>query len=70
MSSQPQQVPGGVEQLTGQVDREADPVWAVLVAQQHPGFPEPIAVLAMGKVWRKADVQAWIREHRPELAGE
>lgn len=32
------------------------------------GFPDPIATLTMGKVWRKADVVAWIREHRPELA--
>jgi prophage regulatory protein len=24
-----------------------------------PGFPQPDAVLAMGKVWRKADILAW-----------
>jgi len=31
-------------------------------------FPEPGAVLAMGQVWATEDVEAWIREHRPELA--
>lgn len=31
-------------------------------------FPEPIAHLAMGQVWETKDVEAWIREKRPELA--
>jgi prophage regulatory protein len=31
-------------------------------------FPEPIAHLAMGQVWDTHDVEAWIRERRPELA--
>lgn len=31
-------------------------------------FPEPIAHLAMGQVWETSDVEAWIRERRPELA--
>jgi predicted DNA-binding transcriptional regulator AlpA len=30
-------------------------------------FPEPYAVLRMGSVWAAEDVEAWIREHRPEL---
>ncbi len=30
-------------------------------------FPEPIAHLAMGQVWDTEDVEAWIRERRPEL---
>lgn len=30
-------------------------------------FPAPMAHLAMGQVWRTADVEAWIRERRPEL---
>jgi predicted DNA-binding transcriptional regulator AlpA len=29
-------------------------------------FPQPIADLAQGKVWRTDDVDRWIREHRPE----
>ncbi|MGY3516644.1 hypothetical protein ACVMYR_10070 [Micromonospora sp. PTRAS2] len=34
------------------------------------GFPDPYVTLTMGKVWRKSDVEAWIRDHRPELAEE
>lgn len=30
-------------------------------------FPEPWRELAMGKVWRSTDVEAWIKVHRPEL---
>jgi prophage regulatory protein len=31
-------------------------------------FPEPYQVLTMGAVWDVEDVEAWIRERRPELA--
>ncbi len=31
-------------------------------------FPRPRWTLAMGKVWWREDVEAWIRENRPELA--
>ena len=27
-------------------------------------FPAPVAVLDMGKVWRRADVEAWVLAHR------
>ncbi|MGC4771477.1 helix-turn-helix transcriptional regulator [Micromonospora sp. DT44] len=40
----------------------------VYVITSHRNFPEPVADLVQGKVWRKSDVMAWIREHRPELA--
>lgn len=30
-------------------------------------FPEPFQVLAMGSVWLSADVEAWIKVHRPHL---
>jgi predicted DNA-binding transcriptional regulator AlpA len=33
-------------------------------------FPKPVAELSMGNVWHTADVEAWIAEHRPELAEE
>lgn len=33
-------------------------------------FPEPWRELAMGKVWRSTDVEAWVRQHRPELIDE
>lgn len=29
-----------------------------------PGFPTPVAVLAMGKVWQRGDVRRWAEEHR------
>lgn len=32
---------------------------------QRPDFPEPVAVLDMGKVWSSADVERWVAEHRP-----
>lgn len=35
---------------------------------QRRNFPEPIAQLDMGNVWLTEEVEAWIREHRPELA--
>jgi predicted DNA-binding transcriptional regulator AlpA len=31
-------------------------------------FPAPYAVLTMGSVWAADDVEAWIQQHRPELA--
>lgn len=34
------------------------------------GFPDPAYELAMGRIWLAADVEAWIKTHRPELAGE
>lgn len=30
-------------------------------------FPEPWRELAMGKVWRSTDVEAWIADKRPHL---
>lgn len=50
--------------MLGNVSRQR----ASVIANQR-NFPEPVAVLAMGKIWRRSDVAAWIREHRPELAG-
>jgi predicted DNA-binding transcriptional regulator AlpA len=35
---------------------------------QRRNFPEPIAQLEMGNVWLADDVEAWIAEHRPQLA--
>ncbi|QOC90028.1 helix-turn-helix transcriptional regulator [Micromonospora craniellae] len=37
----------------------------------RPTFPEPIGVVSgRTRVWRKADVEAWIREHRPHQADD
>lgn len=30
-------------------------------------FPDPVAVLSVGRIWRAEDVERWIREHRPDL---
>jgi predicted DNA-binding transcriptional regulator AlpA len=30
---------------------------------RRDGFPEPEAVLDMGKVWKRADVEEWARDH-------
>ncbi|WP_410812368.1 hypothetical protein [Micromonospora sp. 067-2] len=49
--------------MLGNVSRQR----ASVIANQR-NFPEPVAVLAMGKVWRKSDVAAWIKEYRPESA--
>lgn len=38
------------------------------VITRQKGFPEPYEELVMGSVWLVEDVEAWIREHRPELA--
>jgi hypothetical protein len=51
--------------MLGNVSRQR-----VNVVTTSKGFPDPYATLTMGKVWRKADVEAWVREHRPELSGE
>ncbi|MBM0236090.1 hypothetical protein JNW88_01270 [Micromonospora sp. ATA32] len=42
----------------------------VYAITSHRSFPEPIAELQQGKVWRASDVEKWIAKHRPELAGE
>lgn len=33
----------------------------------RPDWPAAYDELAMGKVWRIEDVEAWIRDHRPAL---
>jgi hypothetical protein len=32
---------------------------------QHPAFPKPLQVLAMGPVWREGDVRAFLGTPRP-----
>lgn len=31
-------------------------------------FPAPVEVLEMGKVWKRADVEAWARDHGRAIA--
>ena len=35
-----------------------------LLAQEHSGFPQPVAVLSMGKVWDGRQVREWSRRHQ------
>jgi prophage regulatory protein len=30
-------------------------------------FPDPVAVLSVGRIWRADDVERWIKEHRRDL---
>ena len=30
-------------------------------------FPDPLATLSVGRIWRAEDVERWIRDHRPDL---
>jgi hypothetical protein len=38
----------------------------VIVAKDT--FPLPVAELIHGRIWHRDDVEAWIREHRADLA--
>jgi predicted DNA-binding transcriptional regulator AlpA len=40
--------------------------WTAQIIQRK-GFPEPIAVLAIGSVWLADDVEDWITENRPKV---
>ena len=33
-------------------------------------FPDPYQVLEMGKVWDAAEVERWVKKHRPHLDEE
>ncbi|GAA1879562.1 hypothetical protein [Asanoa iriomotensis] len=39
----------------------------VYAITSHKNFPDPVAELAAGKIWATDDVEAWIKEYRPEL---
>lgn len=36
---------------------------------QRSHFPRPLVQLKQGYIWWKADIDAWISVHRPELLG-
>jgi prophage regulatory protein len=35
---------------------------------KRPDFPRPVAVLSLGRIWHRDEVEAWVRERRPKLA--
>lgn len=39
------------------------------LSRSHDDFPEPIAILAQGRVWRSEDVETWITAHPKRLPG-
>ncbi|MFC4104759.1 hypothetical protein [Micromonospora zhanjiangensis] len=49
--------------MLGNVSRQR-----VNVVTNNKNFPDPVVTLIMGKVWRRSDVEKWIRQHRPDLA--
>lgn len=42
----------------------------IAVIINSKGFPDPVVTLGMGRIWLASDVEAWIRVHRPDLAGD
>lgn len=36
---------------------------------ERPDFPAPIATLAVGRIWRRADVQEWAKKTLPLRRG-
>jgi predicted DNA-binding transcriptional regulator AlpA len=36
---------------------------------RRPGFPEPVARLATGPIWRRAEIEAWASKHLPLQSG-
>jgi prophage regulatory protein len=39
-----------------------------IIAKTHQGFPKPISRLAAGRIWRRAEVVAWVRKSGRRLA--
>ncbi|GAA4596359.1 hypothetical protein GCM10023107_37320 [Actinoplanes octamycinicus] len=37
---------------------------------ERPDFPAPVASLRMGRVWRTAEIELWLRTHRDRPAVE
>ncbi|WP_433793926.1 helix-turn-helix transcriptional regulator [Actinoplanes sp. CA-252034] len=53
-----------VQQRLGLSKKRAD------ILMSRPDFPTPLASLSRGRVWAAADIEEWIRVHRPHLATE
>lgn len=49
-----------IQQMLGGVSRQR-----ASEIVNRPSFPAPLDVLATGRIWDRADVEAWIRENRP-----
>lgn len=51
----------GLAEVAGLADTTRKRAWQLT---QHPDFPAPVQVLAMGPVWRESDVQAFLATPR------
>jgi prophage regulatory protein len=38
--------------------------------RRQAAWPQPVAMISRIDVWAWPDVEAWVREHRPELAAQ
>ena len=47
----------GIARMLGGVSRQR-----VHQLAQRPDFPQPVATLAVGKIWLRADVEKWISD--------
>lgn len=57
--------------LMGQTEIRERLGWSrqrVYILTNRFDFPRPRWVLAMGKIWWRDDIEAWIKANRPELA--
>lgn len=53
---------GEIRRMFGDVSRQR-----AYVVTRSRSFPLPLVELEQGPIWRRSDVEAWIREHRPQL---
>lgn len=53
-----------IREMLGDISRQR-----VYQLTSRKGFPDPIAVLQMGKVWLRKDVEKWIASNRHQLDG-
>jgi predicted DNA-binding transcriptional regulator AlpA len=49
-----------IQQMLGGVSRQR-----ASEIVNRASFPKPVDVLATGRIWERAAVERWIREHRP-----
>lgn len=57
----------GQQEIRDRLGYSRQHTW-ILIGQK--GFPDPVYTLAMGRIWLAEDVEAWIAENRPRLAGD
>jgi len=42
---------------------------AAQLAAEYDDFPAPVATLAAGRIWKRADIEAWIAAHPDRPTG-